>query len=37
MTHLRYTPLPGVGLGERPEEGTVVDLLFALPYFLGFG
>lgn len=36
MRRLHYTVLPGVGPGEFPEEGTVVDLLFALPYFLGF-
>jgi hypothetical protein len=29
--------LPGVGPGEFPEDGTVVDLLFELPYFIGFG
>jgi hypothetical protein len=37
MKRLRYTVLPSVGPGEIPAEGTVVDLLFALPYFLGFG
>jgi hypothetical protein len=36
MKRLRYTVLPGVGPGEFPEEGTVTDLLFAIPYFIGF-
>src|SRR5436309_9992559 len=36
MKRLRYTLLPGVGPGEFPEEGTVADLLFAIPYFIGF-
>lgn len=37
MRYLYYTILPGVGPGKVPADGTVVDLLFALPYFIGFG
>jgi len=34
VRRLRYTAF---GPGESPEEGTVADLLFAIPYLIGFG
>lgn len=35
MRRLTFVRLPARGAGEAPEEGTVLDLLRAVPYLLG--
>src|SRR4051812_18494011 len=37
MRRLRYELLPPIGPGTMPAEGTVVDLLFDIPYLIGWG
>ena len=37
MRRLRYELLPSIGPCAMPVEGTVVDLLFDIPYFIGWG
>ena len=37
MRTLRYDNLHPLGHFPMPTEGTVTDLLFDLPYFIGFG
>jgi hypothetical protein len=36
MRRLRYEILPPIGPGTMPVEGTVVDLLFDIPYLIGW-
>ena len=36
MRRLRYELLPPIGPGTMPVEGTVVELLFDIPYLIGW-